>query len=255
MRHSDDIAALSEALALAQGVARDAVYDSTNPAFKSRYASLSSVLNAIRGPLTANGLALAMAPVYADGRAGVEWMLTHKSGQWMAGEVLYRLAQDTPQGAGSATTYARRYTASALGLIAADDDDDGNAGSAPAPSRAEPAKSPRMGSNSGSSAAAKPAASAPVASPPAPTEPSTSAPATEAQKARLFAIVTGAGATERHQRANLAHSVLGPDWGGSYRNLTSAQCSRLADAMEGPDAMPADALAAILALPADPFGE
>ena len=53
----------------------------------------------------------------------------HSSGEWIGGVYPVRPAQNTPQGMGSAITYARRYSLSAMLGLAADDDDDGNAAS------------------------------------------------------------------------------------------------------------------------------
>jgi len=50
-------------------------------------------------------------------------MLMHKSGQWLQGEYLLPLDKVTPQGAGSAITYARRYALQSLvGIPSVDDD-------------------------------------------------------------------------------------------------------------------------------------
>lgn len=124
---SDTIGKLSEALALAQSQFKPVVKSKDNPFFKSKYADLSMILDATQDALSANGLSLLQFPTTADGRAHVTSILVHKSGEWMNGTLSLKLDKDTPQGAGSAITYARRYSAEAILGISATDDDDGEA--------------------------------------------------------------------------------------------------------------------------------
>lgn len=88
-----------------------------------RYADLSSVWRACRGPLTKNGLAITQIPV----RAGQGWELIstlwHTSGQWMRAIMPLKLERDNMQGLGSAITYARRYSMAALVGVTQEDDD------------------------------------------------------------------------------------------------------------------------------------
>lgn len=128
MTRSDSITAIAAALAKAQSEIAGASKDKTNPHFKSAYADLASVWDACRVALTKNGLAV-LQPVSAEGAAvTVMTLLTHSSGEWIAGELTMTAQQNTPQGIGSCITYARRYAlASMVGV--APDDDDGNAAS------------------------------------------------------------------------------------------------------------------------------
>jgi hypothetical protein len=113
---------LAAALAKAQGSMENATMNRVNPHFKSKYADLASVLDAVRKPLSENGLAVVQA--IHDGN--LKTILMHTSGQWV--ESLYPLpAAARPQEMGSALTYARRYSLSAITGIAADEDDDANA--------------------------------------------------------------------------------------------------------------------------------
>lgn len=126
---SPQINELAAALAKAQGEMSFATKDSTNPAFRSRYADLASVVDAIRGPLSKYGIAF-LQPTYMtdDGLPGVRTMLIHSSGQWISSELIIRPQDSKAHSLGSALTYARRYSLSALVGIAPDDDD-GNAAS------------------------------------------------------------------------------------------------------------------------------
>ena len=130
--HSEQIGELAAALAAAQGEMTAASKDATNPHFKSRYATLASVWDAIRGPLSQHGLSVSQVLESAENGVGVavRTMLLHSSGQWIASRYVMPITDKlTPQAMGSAITYARRYALSAIVGIAPDDDDDGNGAS------------------------------------------------------------------------------------------------------------------------------
>ena len=131
--NSEQINDLAAALVKAQAAMKPAVKDATNPHFKSKYADLSAVWEAARGPLTANGLSVVQMPTDSNepGRVALTTMLLHTSGQYLSSTVSTRLQQETAQGVGSALTYLRRYALAAMVGIVADDDDDGNAASQP----------------------------------------------------------------------------------------------------------------------------
>ena len=131
METSQDIGELAASLAKAQGAIKAAAKDSQNPHFKSKYADLAGVMDACRAELSANNLAITQWPgECADGRMAMTTMLIHSSGQWMRETLTIPLSKIDAQGYGSATTYARRYAlAAAIGIV--QDDDDGNAASAP----------------------------------------------------------------------------------------------------------------------------
>ena len=125
---SEEIGELIEALSNMQKTELLAATDSVNPFFKSRYASLSSVWNAIRVPLTLNGLAIVQTTEpYKDG-VTVKTVLGHRSGQWISGKLSQEIIADkkgfrTPQGLLSLITYLRRAGVSAItGLCPFDDD-------------------------------------------------------------------------------------------------------------------------------------
>lgn len=124
MDTSETINELATALAKAQGVMGGALKDAANPFFKSKYADLESVWSACRKALSDNALAVMQTTDWVP-EQGVRIITTlvHSSGQWMRG-VLPILAKDqTPQGTGSAITYARRYALAAMvGVYQTDDD-------------------------------------------------------------------------------------------------------------------------------------
>lgn len=139
---SVDTAKLDAALAKAQGEIEAASKDKTNPAFRSRYADLTAVWAACRPALAKHGISVTQWPVHAeDGRLHIVTRVAH-AGEWIRSHFSIPVTKQDPQGYGSATTYAKRFTlAAALGIVA-DEDDDGNAASSrPAP-RQEPKPEP-----------------------------------------------------------------------------------------------------------------
>jgi hypothetical protein len=137
MNKSDSIKELAAALVKAQAKIEGATKDKTNPHFKSKYADLSSVVEAIKKPATDNGLAWTQVMHDADNAAKVETIILHNSGEWLScGAISVPVSKPDAQGFGSALTYARRYSLSAAFGVAPEDDD-GNAAAAAAPSRAQ----------------------------------------------------------------------------------------------------------------------
>jgi len=123
MNKSESIAALATDLAIAQGEIENADKNSVNPHFKNKYADLSEILNTIRPVMSKHGLAVVQFPSYESSVASVETVLTHKSGEWMSGVASCRVTKDDAQGYGSALTYLRRYSLSAVCGISQEDDD------------------------------------------------------------------------------------------------------------------------------------
>ena len=131
MTHSEQINEIAAAIAKAQGQIKGASKDANNPFFKSKYADLASVWDACRGALSANGLAVIQSPGAIGTSVSVDTLLTHSSGQWIAGTVSVTAREDTPQAIGSAITYLRRYALQSFAGVAPEaEDDDGNAASA-----------------------------------------------------------------------------------------------------------------------------
>jgi hypothetical protein len=129
MRTSESINELATALAKAQAEITDAVKDASNPHFRNDYASLASVLEAVRAPLSKNGLGILQATkITSDGMILVS-RLTHSSGQWVESETPLMMTKQDMQGLGSAITYARRYAVACMcGVSQVDDDGEGSAG-------------------------------------------------------------------------------------------------------------------------------
>ena len=127
---SENINELASALSRAQSEIEGAVKDAQNPFFKSKYADLGSVMDAIRAPFSKNGLSYSQTTKITDnGNIVLVTALMHSSGQWISGEYPVKPMDEKPQSVGSAITYARRYALSAIAGVA-QIDDDGNAASA-----------------------------------------------------------------------------------------------------------------------------
>lgn len=87
------------------------------------YAGLDSVLPAVRPILARHDLAAFHSASSAQGVVCVSVTIMHKSGQWISFDPLCLASGSSPQSAGSALTYARRYTLlPALGIATEDDD-------------------------------------------------------------------------------------------------------------------------------------
>lgn len=125
MQTSEQINELATALAKAQAKLKHASKDAENPHFKSKYADLSSVIEALR-PLSDFGLSYAQFPHDAEGGIIVSTLLMHTSGQWLRCDVPIPVSKQDAHGYGSAITYGRRYGLQAICGLAADEDDDGN---------------------------------------------------------------------------------------------------------------------------------
>lgn len=122
---SDTTGELDKALASFQREALDPVVDSRNPHFRSRYASLKQTLTRNRKIAAQHGLSFTQHPIIEGNLAGTVLRVGHESGEWMTSTLLLPLAKATPQGVGSAITYARRYQINGVMGLAPTDDDDG----------------------------------------------------------------------------------------------------------------------------------
>lgn len=129
MKHSETIKELAAALHKAQKNIKAALKDSTNPHFKSKYADLSSVIEAVKQPLLDAGLVFTQGVHDAEGGVAIETMLLHTSGEWLSSTLRIPASKQDAQGFGSAITYGRRYGLQALCGVPAEDDD-GNAAAA-----------------------------------------------------------------------------------------------------------------------------
>lgn len=118
---------LIDALAKAQADLKNATLNKVNPHFKSKYADLAGIRDAVVPTLAKHGIALTQTVAGADGVFFVNTTL------WKGDEKIESMcpimcaAGAGAQQFGSAMTYARRYSMAAIVGIAAEEDDDANA--------------------------------------------------------------------------------------------------------------------------------
>lgn len=127
---SESISKISAALVAFSGEIKSIEKDGTNPHFKSSYTTLDHMIDVTKPILHKHGLNV-MQFLGGDGeRITCKTMIIHESGEWIESDPFTVKAQRTdPQGAGSASTYSRRYSYSATLSLSLGDDDDGNAAS------------------------------------------------------------------------------------------------------------------------------
>ena len=123
MRKSETIGKLAKALITFHVKVDTIKKDAKNPFFKSKYASLSNILDVINEPLIESGLSFSQFPTDAF---GLTTILMHESGEWIESDYLMKPVKDDPQGRGSCITYQRRYALSSILGLNIDEDDDGN---------------------------------------------------------------------------------------------------------------------------------
>lgn len=148
---SDDQTKVCAALCAAQAEMPGAGFDSTNPMFRSRYASLGSVISASQPILQKHGLAILQIPTCTAtivgrmkydpedesevdqirGMVTLQTKIIHNSGQWLDGGTLeLPLANQRGNSIGQVTgtliSYMRRYSWSSVLGMYADEDNDGN---------------------------------------------------------------------------------------------------------------------------------
>lgn len=123
----------------------------TGGSYSYKYADLSDIWDAIRGPLRMNGLAVTQqlcGPVGSP-EVGITTTIWHESGQCDSSTIYVSSAGKNPQEVGSLLTYFKRYALSAaLGISVDDDDDAGIATHAPEPPAARPTNTSKPKSES-----------------------------------------------------------------------------------------------------------
>ena len=134
IRTSEQIDQISDALAKAQSKFGAAIKSSQNPAFRSKYADLSSVIDATLEHLNAEGIVAMQHPALeyngeGDSREAmitVTTRLQHKGGQYIESDLSIPAVQRDrfdAQSCGSAITYACRYALQSICLVPREDDD------------------------------------------------------------------------------------------------------------------------------------
>ena len=124
MNTSESVKEIATALSAAQGSLQDATKNPKNPHYKSDYADLSHVLEAIRPALKAHNLSVVQLPFSSNSRVGVVTRILHSSGEWIEESIDLEVeGKNLAQAAGSHITYLRRYSLASLFAIHQKDDD------------------------------------------------------------------------------------------------------------------------------------
>jgi hypothetical protein len=127
MKTSESIVKIAPALLAAQKEMSAVKKGAKNPFFKSNYADLPSVIEAVKDALNNHGIVYIQSVDGVGSDAFVETRLLHESGEWLASTTPV-LCKDmsNPQALGSGITYSKRYALQAIcGLPTADDDAEG----------------------------------------------------------------------------------------------------------------------------------
>ena len=109
--------------------------DRVNPAFKSKYASLSEILDTVKAVAREHNLAVHQSLSSAEGQVRVTTTFLHDSGESHDSGTLAFIAPGDAQKLGSAITYLRRQSLQTACGISTDIDDDGAKASGSAPQR------------------------------------------------------------------------------------------------------------------------
>lgn len=126
MKQSESIKEIAKAMSALRKQIKQPVKNADNPFFKSKYVMLEGVVKAIDEALP-DGLSYTQEVTTSDTGVAVSTIIMHSSGEYMQFEPLsVPVSKKDAQAFGSAETYARRYTLSAVFGVTSDVDDDGN---------------------------------------------------------------------------------------------------------------------------------
>ncbi len=129
IQYSESIKNISASLATFHQAVGVIAKSADNPFFKSKYADLSSILESIKEPLHMAGLVFTQLP--SGTNELTTFLIDVASGEFFQSTLSMTPTKNDPQGAGSALTYARRYSLTAILGLQTEEDDDGNTASQP----------------------------------------------------------------------------------------------------------------------------
>lgn len=141
---------IAKALALSQTEIKKAVKAATNSYFKSDYASLEAVIDACLPALNKHEIGVSQETVtnwkFDEVRKTdvcyvvLKTVLYHSSGQWISSDYPLHPTKPDPQSLGSALSYARRYSLSAIACVGTSDEDGDHAMERVKPTQPKPVK-------------------------------------------------------------------------------------------------------------------
>jgi hypothetical protein len=126
MNKSGETKNLAAALKKAQSQMGEVKFDSNNPFYKSRYASLGAVITASKQSLTDNGLVVSQLTTTNEFGVGITTILMHDSGEYIESTITLPISdvKNIAQEAGKIITYLRRYSLASLLNLYSDEDTD-----------------------------------------------------------------------------------------------------------------------------------
>ena len=139
MERSESITALAKALSTVHKKLEPIPKESTNPFYKSKYASLDAVIAGTERLLATNGLSVVQLPIGMGEvgdmcEVGMETTLLHESGEFISNNIYLKIPYPTNkagnksnpiQEVGKTLTYLRRYAIGAVLNLATEEDTDG----------------------------------------------------------------------------------------------------------------------------------
>ena len=127
---------LAPALLKAQKAIGKALKSSANPFFKSKYANLETVIDAVKGPMNDNDVVITQLVQRDELGIYVETVLMHTSGECVVSKTPVIVAKENnPQAMVSGVTYAKRCGLEAISVLPTEDDDGNKATEAPKPAK------------------------------------------------------------------------------------------------------------------------
>lgn len=124
MNKSDSIVTIAKALATAQSEMGSATKDAKNPFFKSSYADLNAIREAVLPVLNRHKITVLQPTIEVDGHSFVETVLLHETGEFISSVTpIIAAKQNDAQSHGSGISYARRYGLQSFLCVGAEDDD------------------------------------------------------------------------------------------------------------------------------------
>lgn len=127
---SESIANLAKALVAFNLEVKIIEKDAKNPHFKNDYATLDNIVDEVRPILAKHGVVVMQFPGGDGENYTLSTLLIHESGEWIESpQLTMKPVKNDPQGIGSCTTYARRYSLSAMLSLNTGEDDDGEGAS------------------------------------------------------------------------------------------------------------------------------
>lgn len=155
MKHTEKISQIAAAMVAAQGEFPNVAKNANNPFYKSKYADIAAVIDALRPILAKHRIAFSQFPRFSDNMVHVNSVVLHESGEYISEELSTPIKDQTPQAVGSAVSYLRRYSLLSIFGLAAEDDDANFASGKAKPQTAEKQATPHDQSSTPQAAAVR----------------------------------------------------------------------------------------------------